>query len=148
VQHLCLTTGLYMTLGALGKAPHAAFLRNLCSTAESDLLIHVMEQALPGGAVHTSCSQAAVPFQFVPFQGKSTCKIDLHGGSAGGRDVLMAIQGSIEQAIAAREALLEPGAEPLDPEIEQRLQALLVERVIPLLLRHLQKWYSGARRSA
>ncbi len=52
---------------------------------------------------------------------------------------------SIEHALAARAALIEPGADPLDPEVEQRLLALLVERALPLLLRCLQKWYSGAR---
>ncbi len=55
---------------------------------------------------------------------------------------------SIEHALAARAALLEPGADLLDPEAEQRLLALLVDRALPLLLRCLQKWCSGARRLA
>jgi len=37
-------------------------------------------------------------------------------------------------------------ATPLDPEVAQRLQALLVDRVAPLLLRCLQVWEDGAQR--
>jgi len=49
MQHMSIATRLYEMLGALGKAPHAAYLENFCSTTQGDLLIHVMEQALPGG---------------------------------------------------------------------------------------------------
>jgi HEAT repeat protein len=52
----------------------------------------------------------------------------------------------IEVALDARAALREPGADPLAPELEQRLQALLADRAAPVLLRGLQAWQPGARR--
>ncbi len=52
----------------------------------------------------------------------------------------MALTG-IEHAL---DALDEPQAAPLDPEMEERLHALLAERVAPLLLRCLQTWEGGA----
>jgi ferredoxin len=39
-----------------------------------------------------------------------------------------------------------PGA--LDSQTEQRLQALLADRAVPLLLRCLQMWRRGARRTS
>ncbi len=39
-------------------------------------------------------------------------------------------------------------ADPLAPEVRQRLRVLLVERVAPLLLRCLRRWKAGARRPA
>jgi hypothetical protein len=54
-------------------------------------------------------------------------------------DLALVSKRSIQHALAARAALLEPGTEPLDPEVEQRLLALLVDRVMPLLLCCLQK---------
>ena len=51
----------------------------------------------------------------------------------------MALKG-IEDAL---DALDEPKAAPLDPEAEERLYALLAERVAPLLLRCLQTWEGG-----
>ncbi len=44
--------------------------------------------------------------------------------------------------------LNEDAASPLEPEAEARLQALLAERVAPLLTRCLQAWKAGARRPA
>jgi len=50
----------------------------------------------------------------------------------------------IDRALMALDVLDEPQATPLDPEAEQRLHALLAERVAPLLLRCLQTWEGGA----
>ncbi len=50
-------------------------------------------------------------------------------------------------AIQAHSDTLQAGARRLDPEVEQRLQALLGDRVVPLLLRCLQLWERGARRT-
>ena len=52
---------------------------------------------------------------------------------------------SIEPAVVAY-AALEDSADPLDAEMEQRLLARLVGRVLPLLLRCLRAWERGARR--
>jgi len=51
---------------------------------------------------------------------------------------------SLRCAIHAHSDMLKAGAHRLDPEVEQRLQALLVDRVAPLLLRCLQIWEGGA----
>ncbi len=51
---------------------------------------------------------------------------------------------SIECALLAR-SLLGRGGGVLEPEAEQRLQALLADRIVPLLLLCLQVWKGGAR---
>ncbi len=56
---------------------------------------------------------------------------------------------SIDCAVLAYCSLLADAADPLEPEEEQRLlggQALLGDRVAPLLLRCLQMWERGAQR--
>ncbi len=50
MQHIGTATDLYKALGARGEAPHAAYLKTFCGTAQGDLLIHVMKQALTGGS--------------------------------------------------------------------------------------------------
>jgi hypothetical protein len=52
---------------------------------------------------------------------------------------------SIETLLSAYAALPEAGAGALDREAEQRLQALLADGVLPLLLRCLKAWKAGAR---
>jgi len=52
---------------------------------------------------------------------------------------------SIETLLNAYAALPEAGAGALDREAEQRLQALLADGVLPLLLRCLKAWKAGAR---
>jgi hypothetical protein len=151
MQHICTAARLHEALGARGEAPHAAYLKTFCGTAQGDLLIHVMEQALPGGSGaplaqsggRAVCGSHRLVVS-VRLQGlRAACTL------ADGPDVaLVSSKQSIEHALAARAALLKPGADPLDTEVEQRLLALLGDRAVPLLLRHLQKWYSGARRLA
>jgi len=46
-QHLLSATRLYNRLRLAGKALHAAYLKGFCSAAGGDLLISVMQQALP-----------------------------------------------------------------------------------------------------
>ncbi len=151
MQHLCTAAELYEALGARGEAPHAAYLKTFCGTAQGNLLIHVMEQALPGGC---GAPMARLGGRAASGSHRLVASVRLQGlraacSVADGPDVaLVTSKLSIEHAIAARAALLEPGADPLDPEVEQRLLALLVDRAIPLLLRCLQRWYSGARRLA
>jgi len=53
-----------------------------------------------------------------------------------------------ERAIRAYSMLHAAAADTLEPEVEQRLQALLAGRVAPLLLRCLRLWKAGARRPA
>jgi len=53
---------------------------------------------------------------------------------------------SVRSAIQAHSDMLKAGALQLAPEVEQRLQALLVDRVAPLLLRTLKMWEGGAQR--
>jgi len=50
VQHICTAAELYEALGARGEAPHAAYLKTFCGTAQGDILLHVMELALTGGS--------------------------------------------------------------------------------------------------
>ncbi len=50
MQHIITAAELYEVLGARGEAPHAAYLKTFCGTAQGELLIHVMEQALTGGS--------------------------------------------------------------------------------------------------
>ncbi len=52
---------------------------------------------------------------------------------------------SIEIMLSAYVSLPEAGAGALGPEAEQRLQALLADGVLPLLLRCLKAWKAGAR---
>ena len=49
MQHICVASELYRLLDARGEAAHAAYLKTSCDAAQGDLLIHVMEQAIPGG---------------------------------------------------------------------------------------------------
>ncbi len=51
---------------------------------------------------------------------------------------------SIENMLSAYSSLPEAGAGALDPDMEQRLQALLADGVLPLLLRCLKAWMAGA----
>ena len=53
-----------------------------------------------------------------------------------------------ERAIRAYSMLHAAAADTLEPEVEQRLQALRAGRVAPLLLRCLRLWKAGARRPA
>ena len=62
-QHLWSSTELYTRLRLAGKAPHAAYLKGFCSTAGGDLLISVMQQALPEscGANAAQLTHSAAP---------------------------------------------------------------------------------------
>jgi len=55
--------------------------------------------------------------------------------------------GIVSSAVQAHSDTLEAGARRLDAEAERRVLALLVERVIPLLLRCLRLWRRSASRS-
>jgi len=65
---------------------------------------------------------------------------------AGDSDPFAAALRSVDRALLAYSTLHDVAADPLEPELEQRLQALLVNRVTPLLLRCLQTWEGGAQR--
>jgi hypothetical protein len=62
-QHLFSTTLMYNRLRLAGKAPHAAYLKGFCSAAGGDLLISVLQQALPegGGASAAQAARGAAP---------------------------------------------------------------------------------------
>ncbi len=70
------------------------------------------------------------------------------GGPAAERSVdgVLATLISVSGTIQTYSDTLDAGARRLDPEVEQKLQALLVDRLTPLLLRCLQMWEGGAQR--
>ncbi len=63
--------------------------------------------------------------------------------TAGGLEPFETALRSVDRAVLAYSTLHAVAADPLEPEVEQRLQALLVDRVAPLLLRCLQTWEGG-----
>jgi len=68
--------------------------------------------------------------------------------AGGPREAVYAWEMALSGIDSALDALNTPRAAPLDPEAEQRLHALLAERVAPLLLRCLQAWEGGAGASS
>jgi len=158
-QHLRTAGVLYEKLRLAGKAPEAAYLAAFCSAPGSSVLLCVLEQALAA-----SCAAEAPP----PACGAGSASAgqgmrpDARGGcelahSIAGRAAWTAMDStaagewcraldSVECAMLAYSALLDSGAEPLAPAVEQRWLAMLVDRVTPLPLRCLQMWKGGAPR--
>jgi hypothetical protein len=67
-------------------------------------------------------------------------------GTAGGIEYSELALFSVDRGVLAYSTLHTVAATPLEPEVEQRLQALLVDRMTPLLLQCLQMWEGGAQR--
>ncbi len=145
---------MYNRLRLAGKTAHAAYLKGFCSAAGGDLLISVMQQALPkGGGASADAARGADPASARSGRARARGAGREPGcAPAGGADAdcraLFKALHRIECAFNAYNALRACDAGALSPQTEQRLQALLVDRAMPLLLRCMQTWKAGARRSS
>ena len=144
---------MYNRLRLAGKTAHAAYLKGFCSAAGGDLLISVMQQALPkGGGASADAARGADPASARSGRARARGAGREPGcAPAGGADAdcraLFKALHRIECAFNAYNALRACDAGALSPQTEERLQALLVDRAMPLLLRCMQTWKAGARRT-
>jgi len=137
---------MYNRLRLAGKAAHAAYLKGFCA-AGGDLLISVMQQALPeGGGASADAARGAAPASARSGRTRARGAGRQPGcAPAGGADAdCRALFKALHRMYNALRAC-DAGA--LSPQTEERLQALLVDRAMPLLLRCMQTWKAGARRT-